>query len=105
MRSTTISSSIASVVTRVIDSVAVAGSALRMAPRLMLMREHLGYWLTHCQPESAYEHDQFGRISGPQMGNKSYLLRLLGKRELAVCPTPTHPGSGRRSSEMTRRHG
>lgn len=50
MRNTTISSSIASVVSRVIDSVAVAGSAVRNFHRPALMRErtlqsaNLGYW-------------------------------------------------------------
>lgn len=43
MRNTTISSSIASVVSRVITSVVVAGSAVRnFLPALM--RERMGYW-------------------------------------------------------------
>lgn len=50
MRNTTISSSIASVVSRVIDSVVVAGSAVRNFHRPALMgeralkRENMGYW-------------------------------------------------------------
>ena len=53
MRNTTISSSIASVVTRVIASVANAG-AVRCVLDLTLMREHMGTWHEPCRPGYAF---------------------------------------------------
>lgn len=65
MRITTISSSIASVVSRVIDCVAIAGS-VRMPLHLTLMREHLGCWLERClEPGFAYA----GSYANYQAGN------------------------------------
>jgi hypothetical protein len=93
MRFTSISSSIASVVCRVIRSV-VAGSAVRTFLHHTHMREHmlldLGYWLEPCQPGFAYGRDQqrLSLLGSSKPGNKPGLLRLLGISAPAVCPAP-----------------
>ncbi|MEZ6133274.1 MAG: hypothetical protein R3C53_00045 [Pirellulaceae bacterium] len=89
MRITTISSSIASVVARVIAE--VAGSAVRTFLHLTHMREHmlldLGYWLEPCQPGFTCGNQQSFH-SNPLPGKQPGLLRLLGISALAVCPAP-----------------
>lgn len=92
MRFTSISSSIASVVSRVIGF-EVAGAAVRTFLHHTHMREHmlldLGYWLEPCQPGFAYGRDQrLSRMGSPMPGNKPGLLRLFGIPALAVCPAP-----------------
>lgn len=79
MRNTTISSSIASVVCRVIASVAVAGIAVRTFLHLTLMREHMGYWRELCQPGFDFGGNQRGYCgSNPMPGSKPGLLRRFG---------------------------
>lgn len=101
MRNTSISSSIASVVNRVIASVAAAGIAVRTVLHLTFMREHMGYWLEPCQPGFAFSYDQRGRdLGNPQSGYKSGELRhcLLGQNgnlAPAFCTTPTRLASAR----------
>ena len=91
MRYTTISSSIASVVRRVIDTVAIAG-AVRTMLHLTLMREHMGYCLEPCRPGFAFAGSYCScPIANPQPGKPG------GKRPsghfdtlaLAVCTTPS----------------
>ena len=56
MRNSTISSSIVSVVCRVINVVAIAGT-VRSFLHLAHMRGHMGYWREPCQLEFAYAGD------------------------------------------------
>lgn len=89
MRFTTISSSIASVVTRVIGF--VAGSAVRSFLHLTQLREHLlmdvGYWLEPCQPGFTNDKDStcLNHFGNPQPGKRPGLLRLLGISAPVVC--------------------
>lgn len=107
MRFTSISSSIASVVSRVIGF--VAGGAVRTFLHLTQMREHLlldlgfgdmgfgdmGYWLEPCQPGLTYGKDMqcLSRLGNPQPGKPSGLLRLLGITAPVVCLAPSAAAS------------
>lgn len=97
MRNTTISSSIASVVCRVIASVAVAGIAVRTFLHLTFMREHLGYWRELGQPGSDFGGNQQGYFhpSNPMSGSKPGLLRHFGISAPAYCPSPSRLASVR----------
>lgn len=97
MRISTISSSFASVVARVIKAVAVAGNAVRTFLHLTRTRdlrtsEVLGYWQEPCQQSRfTYMSGPLGHphIGSPGLGLKPELLRLLGMKQLAVCPAPS----------------
>jgi len=102
MRFTSISSSIASVVSRVIGF--VAGGAVRTFLHLTQMREHLlldlgfgdmGYWLEPCQPGLTYGKDMqcLSRLGNLQPGKRSGLLRLLGITAPVVCLAPSAAAS------------
>lgn len=97
MRFTSISSSIAYVVSRVIGF--VAGSAVRPFLHLTQMREHLlldmgfaetGYRLEPCQPGFTNDKDQsrLSCLGNPQPGKRPGLLRLLGITAPAVWAAP-----------------
>ena len=110
MRFTTISSSIASVVSRVIGF--VAGSAVRTFLHLTQMREHLlmemGYWLEPCQPgfTSDKDHSCLIRFGNQQPGKRPALLRLLGISAPVVCLAPSAAASAvRLDSVRTQRLG
>ncbi len=87
MRISTISSSFASVVIRVIDCVAVAGIAVRTFLHLTSTREPMGYWLEPCQP--GFTLGGYHPMGNPRPGYKQPgPLRLLGISVPAVCPAP-----------------
>ena len=91
MRITTITSSIASVVSRVIDVVASAG-AVRTFLHLTLMREHLGSWQAPCQFEFAYASNCSGYPrANPMPGKPGGECRLRHSDMYAptVCTTQT----------------
>lgn len=93
MRITNISSSIASVVCRVINSVAVAGVAVRMFLHLTFTREHMGYWLELCQPRLAWGgNDACYQPVDLKPGNKPGLWRE-GITAPAVCLAPSRLAS------------
>jgi hypothetical protein len=105
MRFTSISSSIASVVNRVIGF--VAGAAVRTFLHLTQMREHLlldlgfgdmRYWLEPCQPGFTNDRDIqcLSRLGNPQPGKRPSLLRLLGITAPVVCLTPSAAASAAR---------
>lgn len=96
MRNTTISSSIVSVVSRVIDSVAVAGNSVRSFLRLALMRERLGYWQEPCQPGIAFCGDHLGHQLGkPASGYKPDAKRQADIAAFAFYATPSRATSVR----------
>lgn len=92
MRTTTISSSFASIT---VASAAVrgafAGIAVRTFLHLTSMREYLGYWLERCQTEFASDWGQHGHQSHgkQQPGNKPGLLPRHGILALVLCPAPS----------------
>ena len=91
MRNTTISSSIASVVNRVITSVAVAGNGLRNFLRHVLMHEHMGNWQELCQPGLKCGKVDLSRpamFASPQPGYQAGLLRPFGISTPAVYMAP-----------------
>lgn len=93
MRISIISSSIASVVSRVIASVVVAGSVVREYLHLSLLREHgfrevLGDWRMS-KPKGhaamhAFNHMQYGNLQPGYL--RPTLQRLLGVPTLIPCP-------------------
>lgn len=93
MRNSSISSSFATVVARVIDCVAVAGIAVRSFSLHARTREHraseaLGNWQLG-QSRMVTMNYQGGN---PSPGNKPGLLRLFGIQQPVVCPVPTGLG-------------
>lgn len=93
MRISTISSSIATVVSRVMDSVVIAG-AVRVSDHLARMREHLGYWLEPCQPGFAFANccasnaAAYAAGSPPvdkQPGNKPGQIHQLWQSDIALA--------------------
>ena len=96
MRSSTITSSIASVANHMIGSVAVAGKAVRTFLRLTTLREHTGYWLEPCQSGFDYAGGmRLDRLGNPLPGNKPGMQRRFGIAALAVCPAPSRLASVR----------
>lgn len=94
MRISTITRFSVSVVTRVIDCVAVAGIAMRAFLHCASMRElraseAVGYWLHLCQSQFATMKYQVGKLNPD---GKPGFLRPLGIERLAVCPVPTELG-------------
>ena len=100
MRITSISSTIVSVVSRVIDSVVFAGRAVRTFLHLTHMREHMGYWLEPCQSGFASAGDRLGlqQPGNPKPGKQPGLLRLIGITAPAVCPAPSAAAAARLAS-------
>jgi hypothetical protein len=89
MRKSTISSSSATLIARVIDVLAAAGLALRSFLHLTSMREHLGYRFEQRRPGN--EWGNCLTISYP--GNKRPVLQpafvlASGITAQIVCPTP-----------------
>lgn len=107
MRITTISSTIASVVNHVIDSVVVAGVAVRTFLHLALMREHMGYWPAPCQPEYAFASDLAVRSRTPDSEPSKRLgsLRQCGIPALALCLTPQAAVAARLAFARAERQG
>ena len=110
MRFTSISSSIASVVCRVIGF--VAGSAVRTSLHLTHMREHmlldLGYWLKPCQPRftNSQGTSYLSRFENLTSGKYTHVLRLLGIAAPAACLAPVAAASaGRLASVRKQRLG
>lgn len=91
MRNFTISNLFASVVTRVIDVLAVAGIGARSFLHLTSMREHMGYRLEHCQTGLLWSELL---LSSLQMGSKRPELQrpafalAYGIAAQTVCPAP-----------------
>ncbi|MFO1064823.1 MAG: hypothetical protein U0892_13240 [Pirellulales bacterium] len=79
MRSTTITSTFAAVVTVVIDRLAVAGTVVRTGLHRTSMREHFSQW------QESYSAD---RSSGnkPGLNPRLSLKRLGGSPAYAACP-------------------
>ena len=99
MRISTISSTIASVVSRVIASIVTGSAAVAFLRHLM--RERMGYWQERCQPGYAFDGDTLHQLHNPKPGNKPGLLRLLGISTLAVCPSPMTVSTVRLTSVRT----
>lgn len=94
MRNFTISNLFTSVVTRVIDVLAVNGIATRSF-HLTSMREHMGYRFEQCQPGSLWELLQSNSQPGYlQIGNKRPELQrpafalAYDIAAQSVCPAP-----------------
>ncbi len=92
MRISTISSSTVSVVTRVINSVTVAGIDARGFFHLGMKREHgaskaMGYWLERYSEHTASRCPS----STSSLSNLLNRWRPLGIARLAICPAPARP--------------
>lgn len=101
MRNTIISSSIASVVSRVIDSIAVAGSAVRTILRLTFMRERAGYWLEPCQPEFALACNHLGY----QLGKLKPGIKPGHLGQFGILAHAAYPAASRLASVRANRQG
>ena len=94
MRNFSISNLFASLVTRVIDVVAVAGIATRSFLQLTSMREHMGNRFEQCQVETLGELQANLLLGRLLPGNKRLALLqpayalAYGNAAQAVCPAP-----------------
>lgn len=89
MRNSTISTSFAAVITRVINVLAVAGVAVRSFLHHLMTGEHTGYRLEQRQP--GFSGDRYD-LGNPQAGNKRPAMlqpaMAYGIAAQSVCSAP-----------------
>ena len=105
MRQTSISSSIASALSRVF-ACEFAGSAGRMFLHLTHLRGYLlmdlGYWLESCQPRFAFADARRLTARNPMPGKQPGMFRHLGNMAPAVCPAPSSAFAARLATVRSR---